>query len=293
MKPGAFAYHDPATVEEVVALLARYGDGAKVLAGGQSLVPMLNMRLVRPEALVDINRIGSLAYIRAEDGWLAIGALARHADVERSPVVAEGQPLLAEAVGYVGHLAIRSRGTVCGSLAHADPAAELPAVWVCLDGRLRIAGPQGVREVGAEEFFVTYFTTCLSPEELLVEARLPLMPRGTGYAFLELARRHGDFALVAVACTLRVGPQGAIDDARIALAGVGPAPVRAREAEEVLRGERPGPAPLAEAARRVQASVAPESDVHATAEYRRHLAGVLTRRALEWAWVRALGGGER
>lgn len=290
MKPPAFAYHDPRTVDEAVALLHRYGDGAKVLAGGQSLLPMLNMRLARPEALIDINRIDTLAYVREDEGALAVGALARHADVERSPLVARRQPLLAEAIRFVGHLQIRNRGTVCGSLAHADPAAELSAVWACLDGRLRIAGPRGTREVGAGEFFLMYFTTCLEPDELLVEARLPVLPERTGWAFLELARRHGDFALVAVACTLRLDESGVIAEARLALTGVGPVPVRAREAEALLAGQRPGPALFDEAAARVRDAVEPDTDIHATADYRRHLAGVLSRRALATALARA--GGE-
>lgn len=290
MKPPPFRYHDPRTVQEALSLLKTHGDGAKILAGGQSLVPMLNLRLARPSVLVDINRVAGLAYVRRENGELAIGALARQADVEASDLAARAQPLLVEALGFVGHLQIRNRGTVAGSLAHADPAAELGAVWTCLDGRFRIAGAGGVREVGPDEFFVSYFTTAIQPDELLVEVRLPALAPRSGTAFVEAARRHGDFALVAVACCIRLEPGGAIAEARLGLAGVGPVPVRAREAEALLRGARPAADLLAEAGRRVQAALEPDSDVHATADYRRHLAGVLVRRALTLALERARGG---
>lgn len=290
MKPPRFEYHDPSTLAEALDLLEAYGGDAKVLAGGQSLVPALNMRLTAPKALVDLNRIPDLSYIRQEGGELAIGAMTRHAEVEHSPVVASAQPLLREAVRHVGHLAIRNRGTVGGSLAHADPAAELPAVWACLDGRFRIASRHGVREVGPEDFFLLYFTTSIQPHEVLVEVRLPVLPPGTGYAFVELARRHGDFALAGVACTVRLAGDGTVAGARIALTGVGPVPVRARQAEDLLRGERPDEKLLAAAGQKVREAVEPESDVHATSEYRRHLADVLTRRALRTAIERTTGG---
>ncbi len=293
MKPPPFDYEAPETLEEALRLLQQAGGEAKVLAGGQSLVPLLNMRLVRPSLIVDINRIAGLDYLREEDGELVVGALARHRDVLASPLVWEGWPLLAEATAQVGHPAIRNRGTVCGSIAHADPAAEQPAVLCALDGRVVVAGPAGRREVPARDFFLTYLTTALEPEEIVVEARFPRLPPGSGAAFVEFARRHGDFAIVGVAAA--VTPEdGQCREARIALVGVGGTPLRAREAEEMLRG-RPlrgpeGRSILQRAAQQVAASVEPPDDVHASARYRRHLAGVLTERALEEALRRA--GGE-
>lgn len=290
MKPPRFDYRDPRTVDEVLALLQQYGEEARLLAGGQSLVPLLNLRLARPGVLIDLNRVAGLSDIRAEDGELAIGAMTRHARVEKSALVAERQPLLTEAIQQVGHFQIRNRGTIGGSLAHADPAAELPAVVACLDGRLVLTGPAGARTVGWEPFFITYFTTCLQPGELLTEVRLPVLPAGTGYAFVELARRHGDFALVGVACTLTPAADGTIAAARLALTGVGGTPVRARAAEQFLTGKAPVAETWAEAGRLAAAATRPEADIHATAEYRRHLAGVLTARALARAYGRSGGG---
>jgi carbon-monoxide dehydrogenase medium subunit len=288
MKPARFDYHAPERLEDALSLLREQADGAKVLAGGQSLVPLMNMRLARPAAVVDINRIRELAYLRVEDGELRIGALARHADVLRSPEVARGWPLLHEATGLVGHAAIRNRGTVCGSVVHADPAAEQPAVLTALDGRVVIAGPDGRREAAPDEFFLTYLTTALAPEEMVVEVRLPALPPGTGTCFLEFSRRHGDFAIVGVACAVTL-EDGVCRDARVALAGVGGTPFRAREAEDVLRGERLGPSAIRAAAERAAAGIEPDSDIHASADYRKHLARVLTERALARAAERAGG----
>lgn len=248
---------------------------------------MLNMRLARPGLLVDINRLPDLDYVRLDGGWLHIGALARQWDVERSPEVLHAQPLLADALGHVGHIQIRTRGTVCGSLAHGHPAAELGAVWACLDGTLLVRSRSGTRLVDTADFFRFYFTTSLEPDEMVVEASLPQLPEGTGWSFQELARRQGDFALVAVACTVRLDGAGDIAEARIALAGVGPVPVRAQAAEAALRGQPPRPEVLAAAAEAVRQQVDPVSDVHASAAYRRHQAGTLTRRALEEAIMRA------
>jgi len=291
LKPPRFDYRDPRSLEEAVHLLARYGDEAKILAGGQSLVPMLNMRLARPSVLIDINRIPGLDYIRLEDGRVVVGALARHRAVERSELVRQYCPLLAGAIGWVGHPAIRHRGTVCGSLAHADPAAELPAVLAALEGEVRVAGPEGERCIPSSEFFLTYFTTSLQPTEMVVEARFPVLEPGAGWAFHEVARRHGDFALVGVAAVLWLDPEGAIREARLALTGVDGVPVRARAAEEALIGRRPGDKAWSDAAALVRESIEPESDLHASAEYRKHVAGVLTWRALNEAAARA--GGER
>lgn len=290
MKPAQFAYHDPQTLDEAIALLQQYGGEAKILAGGQSLIPIMNMRLAKPKALIDLNKVPDLAYIREEGDTIAIGAMTRHSEVEKSALLARRQPLLVEAVRQVGHSQIRNRGTIGGSLAHADPAAELPAAMVCLDARFRIAGPNGEREVGADEFFVMYLTTCLEPEEILREVRVPVLPPSTGYAFVELARRSGDFALAGVACTLSLAPDGAVAGCRLALFGVDMKPVRATEAEAHLAGQAPSAAAFAEAARLAREGIMPDSDIHATAEYRQELAEVLTRRALELALSRAEGG---
>ena len=284
MKPPKFDYHAPTSVDEALALLARYGGDAKVLAGGQSLMPLLNFRLSRPAALVDLNRIPSLAYIREEQGRVSFGAMTRQRAVEFSPVVKARVPLLAEATRWVAHLPIRTRGTIGGSIAHADPSAEYPAVLTALEGEVVARGPKGERVIEAKDLFQTYLTTSLEPEEILVEVRLPVTPAGAGYALEEFARRHGDFAIVAIACVVvRDGQR--CTRARLATAGTGPVPVRLRAAEEILERDGLGAEALAAAARRAAELVNPDSDIHASADYRRHLTSVLTRRALE----RALG----
>jgi CO/xanthine dehydrogenase FAD-binding subunit len=282
VKPPRFDYHAPPSVEQAVELLARYGGDAKVLAGGQSLMPMLNFRLARPAALVDVNRIAALAYVREENGTVAFGAMTRQRTIEFSPLVAARLPLLREATRWVGHLPIRSRGTIGGSIAHADPSAEYPAVLTALEGEVVVQGPRGRRTVKAGALFETYLTTSLAPEELLVEVRLPAMPAGAGYAFEEFARRHGDFAIVGVAAmVVRDGDRCRM--ARLATAGAGPVPRRLRAAEEILEREGLGPAAVKAAAARACELVEPDADVHASAEYRRHLVGVLTARAVERA----------
>ena len=220
MKPAPFAYDAPRELEEALELLAREGEDVKVLAGGQSLVPLLNFRLARPDRLVDLNGVESLAHLRVEGGALRIGALARHVDLERSAEVASGWPLLAEAVRYVGHPQIRARGTVCGSVAHADPAAELPVALMALDARFHVRSVRGPRVVGADELFLGFLTTSLEPDELLVEIEVPALPAGSGSGFAEHARTHGDFALGGAAAI--VTP----DRARVALLGAGPVPLR-------------------------------------------------------------------
>ncbi len=289
MKPAKFDYHAPASVDEALSLLTRYGGDAKVLAGGQSLVPLLNFRLSRPAALIDLNRIPALAYIRAHDGEVRLGAMTRQRTIEFSPVIAERVPLLTEATRLVGHLPIRSRGTIGGSLAHADPSAEYPAVLVALGGRVVARGPRGERVLGAGELFQTYLTTCLAADEILVEVRLPAMPAGAGYAFEELARRHGDFALVGIAAVItREGARCTM--ARLATAGAGPVPLRLRAAEEILERDGLGDAAIEMAARRATELVNPDADLHASADYRRHLTGVLTARAINRALVKAAHG---
>lgn len=286
MKPAPFVYVAPETVEDAVALLVEHGDAAKVLAGGQSLVPLMNMRLARPRVLVDINRVLALHYLGVEDGVVRIGAITRQRAVERSPEVAARCPLLRDALKHVGHPAIRARGTVAGSLAHADPAAELPAVLVALEGEVTVQGPAGERTVRAPDLFVTYLTTSLDPHELITEVRFPTLPEGAGWSWMEISRRSGDFALAGVGVVLTL-QDGRIADARIALTGVGPTPVRTGGAERLLVGRPPSDRLWEEAAEAVRASVDPEGDVHASAEYRRHVAGVLARRALREAALRA------
>jgi carbon-monoxide dehydrogenase medium subunit len=282
VKPPRFDYHAAHSIDEAVALLARYGGDAKVLAGGQSLMPMLNFRLARPAALVDVNRIAALAYVREENGTLALGAMTRQRTIEFSPVVARRLPLLTEATRWVGHLPIRSRGTIGGSLAHADPAAEYPAVLTALDGEVVVQGPRGRRTVRAGDLFETYLTTTLAPDELLVEVRLPAMPAGAGHAFEEFARRHGDFAIVGIAAMVACDG-GRCAAARLAAAGAGPVPVRLRAAEEILERDGLGDAAIEAAAARAAELVEPDSDIHASADYRRHLTGVLTARAIRKA----------
>lgn len=286
MKPPRFDYHAPTSVDEALALLARYGGDAKLLAGGQSLVPLLNFRLTRPAALIDLNRIASLAGIREENGRVRLGAMTRQRAIEFSAVVANRLPLLREATRLVGHLPIRSRGTIGGSLAHADPSAEYPAVLTALEGEVVARGPRGERTLKAGDLFRTYLTTALAADEILVEVRFSAMPAGAGYAFEELSRRQGDFAIVGIAAmVVRDGARCRM--ARLATAGVGPVPVRLRAAEEMLEREGLGDRAIEAAARRATELVEPDSDIHASADYRRHLTGVLTKRALARAIGRA------
>jgi carbon-monoxide dehydrogenase medium subunit len=290
MKPSSFEYFAPTTLEEAVSLMKEHVGEAKILAGGQSLVPLLNMRMARPSIVIDLNRISDLDYIRESGGTLAIGAMTRKRDVERSDLVRTRQPLLHAATLLVAHPQIRNRGTVGGSLAHADPAAEYPALAVALDAELRAIGPGGERVIRAADFYVTYLTTALDPAEVLTEARLPVLPRNTGWSVGELSRRHGDFAIAGSVVTVSVGRRGRISGARIVLFGVGPTPVRAREAEQLLEGEQPGEDLFREASRKVTNEIdEPMTDLHGTSDYRRHLAGVLTRRGLAEA-VRRAGG---
>ncbi|MGH7278048.1 MAG: FAD binding domain-containing protein, partial [Candidatus Rokuibacteriota bacterium] len=221
MKPAPFEYVRPASLGEALETLHQHGDDAKALAGGQSLVPLMNFRLTRPAVIVDLNGLADLAYIRADGDGLAIGALTRQRAVETSAVVRERAPLVAEATPYIGHVPIRTRGTVGGSIVHADPSAEYPVVMVALEARFRLARRDGTREVGAADFFKTYLTTDVEPTELLTEIRVPALPPRTGISFMELARRHGDFAIVAVGVAVTLAG-GVIGSARIALGGVAP-----------------------------------------------------------------------
>ncbi len=286
MKPAAFAYHDPATTGEALALLAQFGDEAKPLAGGQSLVPLMNFRLARPAHVVDLNGVAALSYLQVDHGMLRIGAMTRQRAVERSPEVVVGWPLLREATACIGHVPIRNRGTVGGSLAHADPAAELPAAMAALEAEFVVRSTRGERTLRPTEFFLGYLTTALAPDELLVEVRVPPCPPATGWAFIEVSRRHGDFALVGVAALLTLDATGAIGEARLAFTGAAPTPLRAARAEAWLRGQAPTEAAFREAARLAAQELEPESDLHASADYRREVGGVLARRALLQAAAR-------
>jgi carbon-monoxide dehydrogenase medium subunit len=293
MKPPRFDYLVPRSLDEALGLLAQHGEEAKVLAGGQSLVPLLNFRLVRPAHVVDLNEVPGLDGIRVDDGRLAIGAMTRQRHAETSALVRERCPLLAEALPQVGHVQIRNRGTIGGSLAHADPAGELPAVVAALDGELVLRSRRGERRLAPHDFFVGYLTTAAAPDELLVEARVPVTPPRTGTAFMEVSRRHGDFALVGVAATVTLDAGGVCTACAIALTGVGPTPVVARDAARALVGVKPTDDALMDVGRRVAGALMPDSDLHASADYRKHLAGVLTRRALARAAGRVDAGKER
>lgn len=284
MKPPPFEYFAPRSEEEALQRLAEYGWDAKLLAGGQSLIPAMNFRLARPAVLVDLNRIDSLRYVEDAEGGLRIGAMTRQAVVERDGMVAARAPLLAAALPHLAHPQIRSRGTIGGSLAHADPAAELPAVMVALGARLRIVGPDGERWIDAADFFIGLFTTALMPGEMLVEVRIPPTPSGARHAFLEVARRHGDYALAGVALQLQVDAEGRCSDARIVLLSVGDGPVVAGGCATALIGRRLDAGSISEAAAIAAIDdIDPPGDLHASPEYRRHLVRVLARRALESA----------
>lgn len=292
MKPAWFDYYAPRSVSEAVHLLAEAGRDGRVLAGGQSLMPMLNCRIVSPAVLVDINRIEELDRVEATDASLTLGALVRHAELLRNPQIRAGWPLLTEATTYVAHQAIRNRGTVCGSISHNDPAAEQPSMLVTLGGTVVIAGVTGRRELPAEEFLTGMMSNALEPGEMVVAVRYPRPAAGTSTAFVEFARRLGDFALAGAAATLTLR-KGVCEQARLTVVGMCDGPVRAREAEAVLRGRaldrRTSKDAFAEAVAKVVACVAPSEDVHASADYRRHLAGVMTARALQTAFERSGG----
>jgi carbon-monoxide dehydrogenase medium subunit len=275
-------------VPEAVSLLERFAGDVSVLAGGQSLIPLLNMRMARPGSIVELGRIATLDYVEQRDGHLAVGAMTRQRTVHESAEAQRACPLLIEALGHVGHVPIRSRGTIGGSIAHADPAAELPTVLTALNGSVKVVGPAGERVISAVDFFVGFLTTALEPGELVTEVRFPVLPEGSGSSFLEVARRNGDFALtgVGVAVTIR---GGACTAAHIALNGVGLTPVKPQEVEASLVGTDLSDAVVADAAGAVGASVNPSSDLHADGDFRTHLATVLTERALRLARERASG----
>ena len=291
MKPPPFEYFAPRTVEEAIAHLAEHGYDAKPLAGGQSLIPMMNFRLAQPAVLVDLNNIADLSYIRpGEAGGLSIGAMARHHMVEKDALVAQRAPLISETMPKIATSQIRSRGTFGGSVSHADPSAELVAVSVALDGKYRLVSQRGERWVPASEFFVGLFTSVLEPDEMLVEISLPAFPSRSGWSLLEVARRPHDFALLGVAAVLTLDEKDQCQQASLVYLSAGDGPVQGIQAAELLKGQAlTADAIQAAAETAASADIDPSSDIHATAEFRRHLANVLTRRALKEAFERAKG----
>jgi carbon-monoxide dehydrogenase medium subunit len=291
VKPPPFEFHAPDSVAEALNLLDQLGDEAKVLAGGQSLMPLLYLRLARPAHLVDINALTELSTIDANNGGLKLGAMVRQRAAERSDAVRQRNPLLAEALPLIGHPQIRNRGTIGGSLAHADPASELPAVAAALDAELVVQSEKrGQRTLKPDQFFLTFLTTAIEPDELLVEIRLPAWPAQAGWSYQEISRRHGDFALVGVAVLLRLA-NNQIQEARLAFTGAGAAPIRAHDAERQLHGQLASEETFRAAAEQAAQALDPMDDVHAPAQYRRHVAKVLARRALQQAAGRAQQGG--
>jgi carbon-monoxide dehydrogenase medium subunit len=288
MKPPVFEYHRPRTVAEALTMLAEVGHDGKVLAGGQSLVPLLNMRLATPAHLVDVNWLAELDEVACSPDAVRVGALARHARVEHDPGAREALPLLGQAIGDIAHSTVRNRGTVVGSLVHADPAAELPAVLVLLGGSMELAsaGDGGPREVAAADFFLGPLESALRPGELATAAVFPAPPAGTGSAWLEVARRHGDYALCGVGALVTLDGGLRVEAARAALISVGPVPVPVG-LPDAVGGQAHDAADWAAAGRLAAAAVDPEDDIHATAAYRRHLAGVLTARAARAAAAHA------
>ena len=287
MKPPRFQYSVPDMLDEALAFLDQNSEDTKVLAGGQSFVPLLNMRLASPSYIVDINHIAELHYIEQEDGYLAIGATVRQRQVERSQFVQNKHPLLVEVIKHIGHMQIRNRGTVVGSVAHADPAAELPALLTCLNGELLAQSIHGERVIKAEEFFTGYLSTALEPDELLTEVRFPLLPHDAGWAFLEFARRSGDYALVGAAAVVTADADDHCTSARIAYLGIAGAPVRGYDVEASIIGTTLDEVALDAAAQSASQLVSEDmGDVHATVEYRQVLTGELTKRVLKAAWER-------
>ena len=292
VKPAPFDYYAPTTTDEALALLTEHGYDAKLLAGGQSLIPTMNFRLAQPALLIDLNPIAELAYIQpTADGGLRIGAMTRQRALEKSALVAERAPLLHATMPYIAHTQIRNRGTIGGSLAHADPAAELPVIAVALDAQLKVRSQSGERWVAAQDFYMALFTTDLAPDEILVEVVLPPVAPRSGWSIQEISRRHGDYAMVGVAAHVTLDAQGRCAQARIVLLSVGDGPVQAQGAMGLLQGEVPTPQLITAAAETCATQdIDPTADIHASVAYRRQLAKVLTKRALTAAFGRATQG---
>ncbi len=290
MIPAAFSYHAPTSIAEATALLAQHGDEAKILSGGQSLIPLMKLRLATPRHIVDINHIPGLAYLREADGVLRIGALVRESDLEESDLIRTRYPILHDTSRVIADPLVRNLATVCGNLAHADPANDHPATMLALGAEAVAAGRDGERRIPLDSFFVGPFATALHPDEILAEIRIPIPPQRSGGAYLKLERKVGDFATAAVAVQVTLGPQGKCERIGIGLTNVGPTPIRARTAEEFLRGTRPDEEAISQAARLAAEESQPTSDFRGPAEYKRDLVRVLTARALRTAIERAGGG---
>jgi len=288
MKPSPFEYYAPNSIEQALELMREYGDEAKILAGGQSLVPAMNFRIVQPSVLVDVNRVPELGYIRENDSMLSIGTMTRERHLEFDQLIAERCPLLAEALPFIAHPQIRNRGTIGGSLVNADPAAELPVLMLALNARLKARNASGERWVDAEDFFVGMFTTALEADEILVEIELPAMPARTGWSFMEVAPRAGDYALMGVAALVTLDKNEKCEHARLVYLNAGDGPVDAKEAVQLLEGEKLDDRLIDSAARFAsEKEITPYGNVHASSDFQRHLANVLTKRALEKAVQRA------
>ena len=285
MKPAPFKYARPGSVDEALALLQAGGDEAKVLAGGQSFVPLLNLRMASVESIVDLNRLDDLAYIKRDNDTLRIGAMTRHRQIEVSDEIRAAQPLLCRAAAEVGHLAIRNRGTIGGSLVHADPAAEWPLVAAVLDAQFVLRSQDNSRTIAAREFFLAPLMTAIEPNEILCEVRFPVAPVGAVWGFQELCRRPGDFAIVAIACQLTLDDGGTCSTASLAVGGAHSTPLHVAEVEPIISGSQGEAAVMTAAAEKAAAAVDPSGDVHGSADYRRRMVKVLTQRALKEAWA--------
>lgn len=288
MKPPKFDYYAPESIDSALALMAEHGEDARFLAGGQSLVPMMNFRVAAPSALIDLNGISTLRSSRVDDeGRLHIGAMIRTRQIETDPAIAAANPLLHAAAPHIAHVQIRNRGTIGGSLAHADPAAELPGIVLACAADILLQGPSGKRVVPADEFFDGIFSTALAEGEMITEIVFPAWPAGRCWGFQEVSRREGDFAMVGIAAWFDTGDDGRISSARIAAIGAGDTPLRLRAAEATLIGEIPGTKLFGDAARTGITELQPGDDIHASAEYRREVGGVLIERVLAEAWKRS------
>jgi len=290
MKPAPFKYIAARTLDQALALKADYGDEAQFLAGGQSLLPALNCRLTQPAALIDINPLTALAGVTPASGAVRIGALTRYRTLERSAATARTLPLMHEALPHIAHAQIRNRTTIGGNLAHADPASEMPAIVLALNGKLRAQSRHGERWIAASDFFTGMLSTALAPDEMLMEVELPVASPRSGACFMEVARRRGDFALIGVACSVALDADGRCTQARIGLCNAGDTPMLAEDAGNSLAGRPIAAAAIAQAADLVQRAITPRGSVHASKEFQSHLAGVLTERALAAADERARRG---
>ena len=290
MKPAPFKYIAAMSLEQALSLKAEHGDDAKFLAGGQSLIPTMNFRLAQPAILIDINGIEDLAGVRLSGGTTRVGAVTRYRVLERDETFAQMFPLVSEALPHIAHPQIRNRGTLGGNLSHADPASELPAISLALRARFRVRGAKQERWIEASDFFVAALTTDLQPDEMLVEVELPSPKPCTGACFMEIARRRGDFAIVGVAAMMTLGENNECTDVRLTFCGVGETPIDASSAADGLHGHAPTEAVIRDVAATVQKMIEPGGNVHATADYQRHVAGVLTERALQTAYQRVRNG---